>query len=73
MLEFDEHMLFHNRHERIPFENLVQYESSERKNSKEENMKQVKELLQKGFNQSQIAQELGVNKGTISRYMKEIQ
>jgi RecA-family ATPase len=72
LLEFDKHMLFQNRHERVPFENLVQYESSERKNNKEENLTKTKELLEQGFNQSQIAEELGVNKGTVSRYMKEI-
>jgi RecA-family ATPase len=72
LLEFDENMLFHNRHERIPFEELVQYDSSERKYNKEENLTKTKELLEQGFNQSQIAEELGVNKGTVSRYMKEI-
>jgi len=72
LLEFDENMLFHNRHERIPFEDLVQYDSSERKYNKEENLTKAKELLEQGFNQSQIAEELGVNKGTVSRYMKEI-
>lgn len=72
LLEFDEHMLFHNRHERIPFEDLIQYDSSERKYNKEENLTKTKELLDQGFNQSQIAEELGVNKGTVSRYMKEI-
>jgi RecA-family ATPase len=72
LLEFDEHMLFHNRHERIPFEDLVQYDSSERKYNKDENLTKTKELLEQGFNQSQIAEELGINKGTVSRYMKEI-
>jgi RecA-family ATPase len=72
LLEFDDHMLFHNRHERIPFENLVQHDTSERKNGKEENLTKTKELLEQGFNQSQIAEELGVNKATICRYMKEI-
>jgi len=73
VLEFDEHMLFHNKYERTPFESLVQYEPSERKINKEENLKQMKELLEKGYNQTQIAEELGVNKGTICRYMKEIE
>lgn len=73
VLDFDEHMLFHNRNERIPFEDLVQHESSERSNTKDQNLKQTKELLNEGFNQSQIAEALGVNKATISRYMKQIE
>jgi len=73
VLDFDEHMLFHNRNERIPFEDLVQHEPSERSNTKDQNLKQTKELLDEGFNQSQIADALGVNKATISRYMKQIE
>lgn len=73
LLEFDEHMLFHNMHDRVPFENLVQAEPNNRRNSKEENMQQMKQLLLQGLNQTQMADELGLNKATISRYMKEIE
>ena len=73
VLEFDEQMLFHNMHDRVPFENLVQIEPSERRNHKEENMHRMKQLLEQGYNQTQIAEELGLNKATISRYMKEIE
>lgn len=73
LLEFDEQMLFHNKHDRIPFENLVQVESSDRRNNKEDNMQQMKQLMVQGLNQTQMADELGLNKATISRYMKEIE
>jgi len=69
-LKFNEHMLFHNLYQRVPFEDLVKFESNDRSIKKEQNIKMAKELKDKGFNQNQIALELGVDKATVSRYMK---
>jgi RecA-family ATPase len=73
VLRFDENMVFHNEYRREAFENLAQGQSTSRKNVKEENLTKTKELKAKGFNQTQIANELNVDKATISRYFKEIE
>lgn len=72
VLEFDEHMVFHNGHERIPFEELAIQETPNKSNQKEENLERTKELKSKGYTQAQIARKLYVTEATISRYMKEI-
>jgi DNA-binding NarL/FixJ family response regulator len=71
-MEFDEHMVFHNGHERIPFEDLAIQETPNKSNQKGENLERTKELKEKGFTQAQIARKLHVTEATISRYMKEI-
>lgn len=43
-----------------------------REQSKQDRIKTINELLSKGYKQSEISKELGVDKGLISRYVKEI-
>lgn len=69
VLSFDENMIFRNEQDRVPFTELA--EISNGNNEQTENRKkQAIELKEKGFNQTQIAEKLGVNKSTINRYFK---
>jgi RecA-family ATPase len=73
VLRFDENMLFHSTEERTPFEQLAKGDG-EKEEHEDERMKKILkaiEMRKDGFLIQAIADELGVKKGTISKWLSK--
>ncbi|QHT68975.1 AAA family ATPase [Rhodocytophaga rosea] len=73
VLRFDENMLFHSTQERTPFEQLSKAEA-EKEGQEDERMKKILkaiELRNNGYTMQGIADELDVQKGTISKWLSK--
>lgn len=73
VLSFSENMTFSDTQERTPFEQLVKNpaEKSGREEAQREKIAEAKRLQSEGMNQSQIAEQLKVNKSTVSRWLHD--
>lgn len=67
VLQFDENMLFHSTGERVSFESLAKTTDD-----KADKLQQAKELRDQGHTVQSIADELGVQKGTVSKWLKKM-
>ena len=73
VLAFSENMTFSDTRERTPFELLVKTpaDKTEREEAQNKKIIEAKSLQQQGMNQSQIAEQMGVNKSTVSRWLHD--
>jgi archaellum biogenesis ATPase FlaH len=73
VLRFDENMLFHQTDERTPFEDLIKADT-EREAPEDERISKILkavEMKNNGFLQDKIAEELGVTKSCVSKWLKK--
>lgn len=73
VLRFDENMLFHQTDERTPFEELIKADT-EKDAPEDERMKKILkavEMRKEGFLVDKIAEELGVTKSCVSKWLSK--
>jgi len=68
VLNWDDHGIYTNSNERVPFFELA---TDSRKDKKEEKIKKVKELKDQGLTQIQIGKKTGLSQSTISNYIRD--